>query len=157
VARTPTCPECLADVLPSWDFCHACGYDPSGLRPTGWGEPDDAESDDASGVTTAAWVAPAPTATRTAVRAGAVSRLVDPGAARPQEMHDPDWVRAPEHRGLPIPAIVGLVAVVTAAVVGLVVVTLMVLHRPIGTTNDGAQGPHGAPTVQRVLLAERAR
>jgi hypothetical protein len=118
-----------------------CGYDPSGLKPTGW-VPATPPSPGST-----AWTAPAPTANRTAVRVGAVSRLVDPGAARPQEMRDPDWVQAPVSKRLPVPAIVGLVAVVTAAVVGLIVVTLIVLHRPIGVTNDGAQSPYGAAVV----------
>jgi hypothetical protein len=54
-------------------------------------------------------------------------------------MRDPDWVQHEPRHGLPVPALVGLVAVVAAAVVGLVIVTLIVLHRPIGTADDGAQ------------------
>lgn len=27
------CPQCRADVDPTWDWCHACGFDPEGLRP----------------------------------------------------------------------------------------------------------------------------
>jgi len=54
-------------------------------------------------------------------------------------MRDPDWVQTEPRKGLPLPAVVGLVAVVAAAVVGLVVVTLIVLHRPIGTADNGAQ------------------
>jgi hypothetical protein len=72
-----------------------------------------------------------------------VTTVVDIGAARPQAMRDPDWVQDEPRRGLPVPAMIGLVAVVAAAVVALVVVTLIVLHRPIGTASDGAQ-PFGS-------------
>jgi hypothetical protein len=68
-----------------------------------------------------------------------VTTLVDPRAARPQAMRDPDWVQREPRHGLSVPALVGLVAVVAAAVVGLVIVTLIVLHRPIGTADNGAQ------------------
>jgi hypothetical protein len=27
------CPECSTEVQPDWDWCHACGWDPEGLRP----------------------------------------------------------------------------------------------------------------------------
>jgi len=27
------CPECRAEVQADWDWCHACGWDPEGLRP----------------------------------------------------------------------------------------------------------------------------
>lgn len=27
------CPTCAAEVQPDWDWCHACGWDPEGLRP----------------------------------------------------------------------------------------------------------------------------
>jgi hypothetical protein len=29
----PTCPECGTTVLPDWDWCQRCGFDPDGLRP----------------------------------------------------------------------------------------------------------------------------
>jgi hypothetical protein len=29
----PTCPECGTTVLPDWDWCKGCGFDPDGLRP----------------------------------------------------------------------------------------------------------------------------
>lgn len=32
----PVCPECGATIQPTWDWCHACGFDPEGLRPAGW-------------------------------------------------------------------------------------------------------------------------
>jgi hypothetical protein len=28
-----SCPQCHADVEPTWDWCHACGFDPEGLKP----------------------------------------------------------------------------------------------------------------------------
>jgi hypothetical protein len=31
----PVCPSCAAVVLPHWDWCQACGYDPDGLRSSG--------------------------------------------------------------------------------------------------------------------------
>ena len=27
------CPQCGAPVQPSWDWCHACGFDPDGKMP----------------------------------------------------------------------------------------------------------------------------
>jgi hypothetical protein len=34
-----TCPECGTPILPTWDFCQHCGYDPDGLRPSTWRKP----------------------------------------------------------------------------------------------------------------------
>lgn len=31
------CPNCKTPVQPDWDWCHACGWDPEGLRPAGAG------------------------------------------------------------------------------------------------------------------------
>ncbi len=149
MAPQPTCPECNGDVRPSWDWCQNCGYDPAGLKPTGWTPEATSASPPSSPRASApnAWVAPAPTPRPARPGGGqAVTTLVDPEAARPQRMRDPDWVQAAPRTGLPVPALVGLVAVVAAAVVGLIIVTLLVLHRPIGTTNDGAQAP-GTTTV----------
>ena len=28
----PKCPECGTTVLPDWDWCEGCGFDPDGLR-----------------------------------------------------------------------------------------------------------------------------
>ena len=158
MTQTPPCPKCGTEVQPSWDWCHACGYDPAGLKPA---EPRAAAPAPAPAPRPAArpavappvgeatarstspgattWVAPAPTAAGGGNRVGAVTTVVDIGAARPQAMRDPDWVQQEPRRGLSVAALVGLVAVVAAAVVALVVVTLIVLHRPIGTANDGAQ------------------
>ena len=30
------CPRCSAEIQPTWDWCHACGFDPSGHRPDDW-------------------------------------------------------------------------------------------------------------------------
>ena len=56
----------------------ACGYDPEGLRPTGWSAP-----------TTMA--ASGGTATMVAARPAVTATLVED--ARPQEINDPDWVQ----------------------------------------------------------------
>ena len=144
MAQTPSCPRCGSEVQPTWDWCHACGFDPAGLKPAERpAAPAPAPraapaAAPAPGAAPPTWVAPAPTAGRARTREP-VSTLVDVGAARPQAMRDPDWVQTEPRKGLPLPAVVGLVAVVAAAVVGLVVVTLIVLHRPIGTADNGAQ------------------
>ena len=41
----PRCPRCATEVQPSWDWCHACGYDPDGLRPATALPPPGAPSD----------------------------------------------------------------------------------------------------------------
>jgi hypothetical protein len=176
VAQQPICPQCNTNVRPSWDWCMTCGFDPAGLKPAGWtpAEPRaDAGADssnagmpanglvpstvstsarlgpaDESG--TAAWIAPSPPQARATGRLAvhtAVTTLTGPGAAGPQEMHDPDWVQAPPRGKLSMVAMIGLLAVVVAAVGGLIVVTLLVLHRPIGTTDDGSVGSHPVPVT----------
>jgi hypothetical protein len=39
-AVTPKCPNCGAPVLPDWDWCQHCSYDPDSLMPSGWISPD---------------------------------------------------------------------------------------------------------------------
>ena len=34
-----SCPQCGTEVQAHWDWCHACGWDPEGLRPAGWASP----------------------------------------------------------------------------------------------------------------------
>lgn len=34
--QLPTCPECHTPIQPTWDWCHACGFDPEGLKPADW-------------------------------------------------------------------------------------------------------------------------
>ena len=175
MAGQPTCPHCQSPIGPSWDWCHTCGYDPAGLKPDGWlpetatapaaapaaappptaapprPAPSPTPASGPASAGTIAWVAPAPVA-RGRSGPGPVTTLVDPGAARPQEMRDPDWVQQEPRHGLSVPALVGLVAVVAAAVVGLVIVTLIVLHRPIGTADDGAQPVGSAPVSSASLV-----
>jgi hypothetical protein len=166
MSQEPRCPKCHTVVQPSWDWCMGCGYDPAGRRPDGEdaGEPagpgpqvatrqgaaPEAASRDGAGP----WTAPAPLgAVPPAGPSGTrVTTLVGPGAAQPQEMRDPDWVQAPPHRRLPIPALIGLLAVVAAAIGALVVVTLLVLHRPIGTTGGGNLQRRPAPVTTSYWL-----
>jgi len=158
MAQEPRCPKCHTTVQPSWDWCMGCGYDPAGRKPADWtsaaapsspaatidlsgdAEPGRPSPPSSAPTPGGVWVAPAPPgAVRPRVQQGTrVTTLVGPDAARPQEMHDPDWVQQPAHRKLPLPALIGLLAVMAAAVGALIVVTLLVLHRPIGTTGGGA-------------------
>ena len=108
----------------------ACGFDPEGLRPTGW-------------------EAPYPTTTKPTMtgtnRVGSTATLVGPTAraaalvdARPQRITDPDWVRLQPRRRLsswPRPA---CSPPSSSAVAGLVFVILMVLNQPVGTTRADA-------------------
>src|SRR6478752_7724528 len=34
MSNAMVCPECHSEVEPTWDWCHACGFDPDGLRPS---------------------------------------------------------------------------------------------------------------------------
>ena len=137
MATDPRCPKCHATVEPSWDWCMGCGYDPAGRKP--------ADSDRDPGQP---WSAPAPPGAVRAERpATQVTTLTGPGAAGPQEMRDPDWVQRAERRRLPVPALIGLLAVVAVAIGALIVVTLLVLHRPIGTTGGGALQPRPVITT----------
>jgi hypothetical protein len=63
-------------------------------------------------------------------------------------MRDPDWVQTEGRRGISLPALIGLVAVAAVAVVCLVVVTLIVLHRPIGTSNNDGVTSQSAPAFR---------
>ena len=156
MSQEPRCPKCHTMVQPSWDWCMGCGYDPAGRRPdiidareapavdAPMATPPPATRDGAG-----PWTAPAPLgAVRPMGPSGTqVTTLVGPGAAQPQEMRDPDWVQAHAQRRLPIPALIGLLIVVAAAIGALVVVTLLVLHRPIGTTGGGDLQRRPAPVV----------
>jgi len=44
-ADVPRCPTCGTPVLPHWDWCNACGYDPDGLKPAGWVSPHQAAAE----------------------------------------------------------------------------------------------------------------
>lgn len=156
MSQEPRCPKCHTMVQPSWDWCMGCGYDPAGRRPDVVDIHDGADVDAPMATPQPAprdgagpWTAPAPLgAVRPMVQGSTqVTTLVGPGVAQPQEMRDPDWVQAPPHRRLPIPAFIGLLIVVAAAIGALVVVTLLVLHRPIGTTGGGDLQRRPAPAV----------
>ena len=149
--QEPRCPKCHTMVQPSWDWCMACGYDPAGRRPDEIELRDQATANrDGDGP----WTAPAPVGVdrHLGQRGTRVTTLVGPGAAQPQEMRDPDWVQAPGHRKLPIPALIGLLAVVAAAIAALVLVTLLVLHKPIGTTDGDNLQSRPTPGVNSYWL-----
>ncbi len=52
----------------------------------------------------------------------------------------------------PSPQLIGLLAVVAAAIGALVVVTLLVLHRPIGTTSGGTLQLRSVPVASSYWL-----
>lgn len=125
MAHEPICPDCSTVVRPSWDWCMACGFDPAGLKPTGWkpGTPTPVS---------AAHVAPE------AAALGATATLVR--EARPQEMEDPDWVQDQVKGRLSYLGMAALLAIILAAIAGVVVVMIIVLHHPVGTTSADAFG-----------------
>jgi hypothetical protein len=153
MSQQASCPECHSEVRPSWDWCLTCGYDPAGLKPSGW-SPDDGRQASGRG-----WVAPTPLAvpSPTAMPSSAtppkasVTRLVDPLAARPQAMLDPNWIATapPPRPHRQVSARVGLVAVVAAAVVGVVMVTVLVMHKPVAH----ASGPTPTPATEVVVTS----
>jgi hypothetical protein len=151
MSQEPRCPKCHTMVQPSWDWCMGCGYDPAGRRPA---DVDLTEPTDSPRSIEGPWTAPAPLGAVRPTSQGAtqVTTLVGPGAARPQEMRDPDWVQTPSRRKIPIPAMIGLIAVVAAAIGALVVVTLLVLHKPIGTTGGGTLQRRPAPATSGYWL-----
>ena len=112
-------------IGPSWDWCHTCGYDPAGLKPDGWLPETAAAPPTAPAAAPPHRRRSASGPTRDRVRrdpslparrhdhlgrsapaargrsgSGPVTTLVDPGAARPQEMRDPDWVQHEPRHGL---------------------------------------------------------
>ncbi len=44
MAAEVTCPRCNGAVQTDWDWCHACGFDPEGLKPRNWTPPPSAGS-----------------------------------------------------------------------------------------------------------------
>lgn len=100
----PACPRCDVAIQPDWDWCHACGYDPMGLRPSA-ADPLHAPSSAASGPSTAAARPSAAPAT------GTPRPTADP--PRPRNVYEPD-----EHRRLVQPRTAALCAglVLTAVV-----------------------------------------
>ena len=126
MAHDPRCPECNTVVRPSWDWCMACGFDPAGLKPQGW----------RSGTPTPVSVASvAPEAA--ALGATTVTLVRE---AQPQEMSDPDWVQTAPKGRVSYLTMLGLLAVILIAITGVVVVILMVLNHPVGTTSADALG-----------------
>src|SRR5579871_2868 len=77
-AASPKCPNCHAAVLPDWDWCQACGYDPDSLRPAGWISPSLYLSDGASEAAGGGG-----TATATKRRRGRKGRKAESEAASP--------------------------------------------------------------------------
>ena len=57
----PVCTNCGTYVQPDWDWCMACGFDPSHLKPAGWKPPEQAQRHDPAYLTTArtGWAPPA--------------------------------------------------------------------------------------------------
>jgi len=141
VSHEPRCPECRTPVQPTWDWCMACGFDPEWLKPADW----------VPGlVTVAAAPTPqavpvtpapaAPTARRPLARPEGISGMSDVAQARPQEMSDPDWAPAEPRRRMSYLGVAGLVAAIVIAIGTLILVTVLVLNRPIGTTQANAEG-----------------
>lgn len=110
MTHEPKCPECATVVLPTWDWCLACGYDPDLIQASRWnpGSP----------------------------KAPAGTTLV--AEARPQQMTDPDWVTPEPRRRLSYLGIAGLIGAILIAIGGLIFVTVMVLHRPVGSVQADA-------------------
>lgn len=101
----------------------ACGFDPAGLKPAGWkpGTPTPIS---------AATIAPR------AAAMGATATIV--AEAKPLVMQDPDWVQKPVRGRMSYLGMAGLLALILIAIAGVVVVIIMVLHHPVGTTSADA-------------------
>ncbi len=122
----------------------SCGFDPEGLKPTGWLAPaSTATATVASGTTLAP---PRPVVTATAVE-----------DARPQQISDPDWVQTGSRHRLSYLATVGVVAAILVAVAGLVFVVLTVLHEPVGSTQADALSLRPPTATLSVPVASAAR
>lgn len=129
--QQPKCPECSTDVLPSWDWCTDCGYDPEGLKPATW----------STGSTLV--TASAATRSQTSLMApGAIAPIIE--NAQPQQIGDPDWVQGQPRRRLSYAATFGVLAAILIAVAGLVFVVLMVLNQPVGSSRADAMARPGA-------------
>jgi hypothetical protein len=144
VPYEPTCPTCATVVRPTWDWCLACGFDPEGLKPNGW-QPAAAPTPAMAGG--GATTTPG-THSTFAARPVAPALVADPvvhtrgttlvADARPQQIGEPDWVPAEPRRKLSYLGVVGLVTAILIAIGGLIFVTVLVLHRPIGTAQADA-------------------
>ena len=120
----------------------SCGFDPEGLKPSGWITPQ-ATAAVAAGTTMAP---PRPVVTATAVE-----------DARPQEISDPDWVQTGSRRRLSYVATLGVLAAILVAVAGLVFVILMVLKQPVGSTRADALSLHPASETLSLPAATASR
>lgn len=93
----PVCPDCGTTIEPDWDWCHACGFDPEGVRPAAW-----------SPATGALTVFP-PTDTRETTTATAATAAVrergdGAGASAGPSPHPLDLLRPPAAGVAPLPA-----------------------------------------------------
>lgn len=93
----PVCPDCGTTIEPDWDWCHACGFDPEGVRPAAWTPatgaltvfpPTDAHD-------------PATASATTAAAGGREDAGGGTGGARP---HPLDLLRPPAAGVAPLPA-----------------------------------------------------
>ena len=154
---SPSCPRCHAEVGATWRWCLACGYDPEWLKPQGWtpGQAPPARTLVGAGVGGAPMAAqaaaapsphpyapsslphagPTPGATPGQLPGQPVARVDD---ARPQTMTDPDWAPVEPRRRMSYLGVAGLIAAIVIAIGTLVLVTILVLNRPIGTTQANA-------------------
>jgi hypothetical protein len=152
VTNQPECPDCRTPVQPTWDWCMACGYDPEWLKPAGWKPGPVLVGSGAAapppGSPLAYAPAPAPVA---ASPRRTTSGLTE---ARPQEMTDPDWVPVAARERMSYVGVIGLVAAIVIAVGGLILVMVLVLNRPIGTTQANAAGLSPAASVSDPVAAE---
>jgi hypothetical protein len=140
VSEQPTCPECRTPVQPSWDWCLACGFDPSGHRPADWSPGMALAGAHRVSSSSGAPSTPGRPPSTTLVRPPAPGRQPVVADARPQDMTDPDWATfEPPHR-MSYLAVIGLIAAIVIAIGSLILVTVLVLHRPIGTTQANASG-----------------
>jgi hypothetical protein len=125
VTNQPECPDCRTPVQPTWDWCMACGYDPEWLKPAGW-------------------------------KPGPV--LVGSGAAAPPPGSPLAYAPAPApvaaRERMSYVGVIGLVAAIVIAVGGLILVMVLVLNRPIGTTQANAAGLSPAASVSDPVAAE---
>jgi hypothetical protein len=141
VPYEPTCPTCATVVRPTWDWCLACGFDPEGLKPNDWqptAGPTPAMAGGAMPATHSTFASHPVAPARLGHPAAAARGTALVAEARPQHIGDPDWLPAEPRRKLSYLSVVGLVTAILIALGGLIFVTVMVLHRPIGTAQADA-------------------
>ena len=165
MTQEPRCPECRTAVQPTWDWCMACGYDPEWLKPADWAPglvaAALASTPTATPATTVAATpvtsdpAPRPQSARPArpARPGGITGTSDVGQARPQAMADLDWVPAEPRQRMSYLGAAALVAAIVIALGTLILVTVLVLNRPIGTTQANAEGMPAPASVSGPVAA----